>query len=287
MNNNSKFLTDGKGLTSTSANFLANKGKEIIKEYQKQLEELSFVSESVELISGERKLLKQGVRDLSFIKELLDKIAQINCFCAWVREAIKAKDSLLAANKALSIIDYAESIDKTVPVEPERPELITEEDVINDFDIKERNHYLSLEAMAATYGKYIHPGGAISNAREIYLQKKSSPSVIMGSGRDAIIYTYELTALNVDSTFLKLQEDYRTFEKELNYLKYQIKEKVNSHNLKIQEEYKVKYNEYSSAISELYNEKQQFVLEENERLVNLKIVIPNELEATFKMIEEA
>lgn len=285
--NNSKFLTDGKGLTSTSANFLANKGKEMIKEYQKQLEELSFVSESIELISGERKLLKQGVKDLSFIKELLDKIAQINCFCAWVREAIKAKEYLLAINKSLSILDYAELAEKTVPVEPSNPELITEEDVINSFDIKERNHYLSLEAMAATYGKYIHPGGAISNAREIYLQKKSSPSVITGSGRDAIIYTYELTAQNVDSTFLKLQEDYRTFEKELNYLKYQIKEKVNEHNLKAQEEYNTQYNEYLLSYNALNNERKQFVLEENERLVNLKIAIPNELEATFKMIEEA
>lgn len=287
MNNSSKFLTDGKGLTSTSANFLANKGKEMIKEYQKQLEEISFVSESIELISGERKLLKQGVVDLSFIKELLDKIAQINCFCAWVREAIKAKENLLSANKCLSLDGYAEFTGKTIPVEPEKSEFLTEEDVINSLDIKERNHYLSLEAMAATYGKYIHPGGAISDAREIYLQKKSSPSIITGSGRDALIYTYELTAQNVDNTFLKLQENYRAFEKELNHLKYQIKEKVNEYNLKIQEEYNIKYKKYSSSINELFNEKQQFVLENNERLVNLKIAIPKELEATFKMIEEA
>ncbi|MDE5667952.1 MAG: hypothetical protein K2I24_00280, partial [Duncaniella sp.] len=58
------FTADGKGLTSTSANHIANLAKEMIRNIQTSLDEMTFYSTNVSLISGETPhTLNQGVTD--------------------------------------------------------------------------------------------------------------------------------------------------------------------------------------------------------------------------------
>lgn len=84
-----------KGITSTSANHLANLAKESIKEAESILDNISFVNKKVALINGEEKDLRINKDRLSEISILLDRVSNMHAFCAWVREAIKEKKESL------------------------------------------------------------------------------------------------------------------------------------------------------------------------------------------------
>ena len=90
--NSDKFFGDS-GLTSTSANFLANKAKELVKSLE--LSNFSLISTEVEMLStGRTAIVKKGKTKQEFeeIKSNLDKTAKLNSLIAWLREAIKAKE---------------------------------------------------------------------------------------------------------------------------------------------------------------------------------------------------
>ena len=58
------FTADGKGLTSTSANHIANLAKEMIRNILTSLDEMTFYSTNVSLISGNKPhTLNQGITD--------------------------------------------------------------------------------------------------------------------------------------------------------------------------------------------------------------------------------
>lgn len=57
-------------------------------------------------------------------------------------------------------------------------------------NVKERNRYFTLEAIAATIGKYIHPRGKFSDAKEELLTKTMKPYTADGTGKDTLIYSH-------------------------------------------------------------------------------------------------
>lgn len=281
------FLTEGKGITSTSANYLANLAKETLKQAESQLNNLSFVTQEVELINGTKKVLRRGHKSVN-LESLLKKIANMHSFIAWVREAIKFKESLLEEVKSLnSSSEFAKRFNLEVPQCEETKDLLTEKDIISEMNIKERNQYLTLEAFASTFGGYIHPEGKISHARENVLFRTQCPCEVDGEGRDMVIYTYtpEISASEIDSTFMSLQSQYREYERQLNAIKFSIKEKLNKRNLEI--------NLYNKKVKEDYNQKCSIFLEElsnrvrteQERISKLKIVIPEKLQDTYEYLE--
>ena len=73
---------------------------------------------------------------------------------------------------------------------PSYPKETTEVDIIAQMNIKERNRYLQLEAVAATIEKYIHPGGQFSLAREELQNRIMKPYSTEGNGKDTLIYTH-------------------------------------------------------------------------------------------------
>lgn len=80
------------GLTSTSANYYANVAQEMIQAATERLNSVKFYQISVASIGGgEKQLMTVGQTSLDFIKDDLEKSAEMNSFCAWVREAIKKK----------------------------------------------------------------------------------------------------------------------------------------------------------------------------------------------------
>ena len=81
------------GLTSTSANYYANVAQEMIQAATERLNGVKFYQVSVASIGGgEKQLMTVGQTSLDFIKDDLEKSAEMNSFCAWVREAIKKKE---------------------------------------------------------------------------------------------------------------------------------------------------------------------------------------------------
>lgn len=286
------------GLTSTSANFYANIAQEMIQAAQERLNNVKFFQVSVASIGGgEKQLMTVGQKSLDFIKDDLEKVAAMNSFCAWVREAIKEKEKMNDEVMAKTLESWSENQGIELPKQPTYPESIsspTEETVMESWNINKRNKFLRLEAFASTYGKYIHPKGAFSKARKEVHTAKNCPIYREGSGRDLILYYQDPTIEieEIDNMFMSLQDTYRSYEKELNSLKAELKEEVNKlSNAREQEyrekmaEFKAKYDKYNSELGELRSRFNSWKTSKMERISKLKIALPKDLLDIFEEIK--
>lgn len=288
------------GITSTNANFYANIAKELQNAATERLNNVKFFKTSVAVIgSNEKQVMNDGNTDLEFILGDLSLISQLNSFCAWVREAIKEKDNQMREVNNLDITAWANKYGIELPEKPSYPEdivLITEQDVMNMWDINKRNRYLRLEAFASTFGKYIHPNGAYSNARKAAHTAANNRIVKEGIGRDMVFYYSEPTISldDIDKLFMILQDEYRKYEKELNQLKAELKETANKINCDNDNQYHVKIDayrteqhEYNTRWSEIRTQFNTWRTKELERISKLKITIPDALKPIFNIIKAA
>lgn len=287
------------GITSTAANYYANIAKESQEAATERLNGVKFFNTSVAVIgSNERQLMSEGNSDLEFIRQDLETLASMNAFCAWVREAIKEKDSQMALVNVMSIEVWAKEngIDIPVaPVCPRDPSPISEKTVIDAWDANKRNRYLRLEAYAAVFGKYIHPRGTYSEARKEAHVALNNPITKEGTGRDMVLYYTEpsVSIDAVDSLFMTLQEQHRSYEKELNQMKAEIKETVNNltrqaydqHQIAL-DNWKEESRAFNAAWTELRSKFVKWRTNELERISNLKITIPDTLKPIFKVLKE-
>lgn len=190
------FSTEGKGLTSTSANHIANLAKEMVRETEASLEGLTFYSTSVALIGNDSvNTLREGdtSETLGKIKAQLHTIAKANSLIAWLREAIKAKERLLKEVDDLTLNDFMKLQGIKKPDMPTRGTALTEDEYYASLSVDERNRFYSLEALASVLGKAVHPAGVIANAREQLNERLKNPKTIEGKGRDALLFFYTPT----------------------------------------------------------------------------------------------
>ena len=300
--NNVYFAKDGEaGMTSTTGSHYANIAKEMIKCTEKKLYGVKFYQTSISAIgSTAKQLMSQGSSDISFIDDALREIAEANSFCAWVREAIKEKEAQQLAVNRKDLYEWMKEQGIEIKEEPEYPDCegdITEQNVIDTWDINKRNKYLRLEAYASTIGNYIHPGKNVKNyndARRAMHHAINNPITKEGSGRDTVLYYSETTVDPdaVDTQFLKMQDMHRNYEKELNAMKAELKEIVNNTNQRKYDEYQVKidayyaeHREYKAWQNEMRNKLNKWKVSETERLSKLKIVIPKDLKDIFQKVK--
>ena len=286
------------GMTSTTANFYANIAKEMSQQTEERLNGVKFFQTSISAIgSSAKQLMSQGITDISFIDNALHEVAEANAFCAWVREAIKEKEAQQNAINSMNISSWMRDQgieERDSPDYPESYQEVTEKDVMNSWDINKRNKYLKLEAFASTIGKYIHPNGAYSKARSAVHKAVNTPITKEGQGRDLILYYTEATVspAEVDGKFLSLQDLYRSYEKELNQMKAELKETVNKQNIQLANEFQSKtdqyyaeHREYTSWYQEMRNKFNKWKTEELEKISQLKIVVPKDLEGVFQKVK--
>ena len=285
------------GLTSTSANYYCNMAKETARKIKNTLENVRFYSETVNVIGmPDGGTVSNGITadKLDVIKSGLDCLSKLNAFTAFMREAIKEKERLYkeASNwvdeKAEE--DFRERMDAHRLAEPDSPKYITEEDVKKSWTVGEQEKYLSLEAEAAAYGKYIHEDGSISMARIDLMDKISNPRCVQVNGRDTIFHNYEPTVSesDVDDFFFDLQAHYREVQAELNGMKKRIQDAIAAHKLKVDQEYRESYQAWSQKMKDLQREERDIVNHEKiertkrcDEIQKLKIVIPHRLKETF------
>ena len=268
------------GLTTTSANHIANIAKEKYQLLLKQLETITLYNTNIGLISSEKQPLSYGVETLSNVKPSLETIAQLKSLIAWLREAIKAKERLFEDVKS-------ENFGLVAPVRPICENLMTEDEYVATWSIKKRNRYYFLETMCATIGSYIHPNGAFAKAREEYMNKLTNPLKVVGQGRDTTIYEYvpSIDSEEVENTFMALQSEYRTYQAELNSLKYEIEEAIRSDNLSKGNKYLSEMQNYEVSLDNYNAEIKTLRLKENERISNLKIIIPDSLQKIYQEVK--
>ena len=269
------------GMTATSANHIANMLKLRYETIENELGSVNFTVETMQIIGSDQKHIckKAYLLDLEGFKTRLDMIARCKGFIAFLREAIKAKDALM-----VEIEDFA-SEPPVAPLmpSPERP--VSESDVINAMSIGDRVSYLATEARAATYGKYIHPGGHLDNQRKRVFDAFTEPEKVASAGRDTVFISREnaVTVEAVDGIIMELQAEHRKSEAQLNGLKHEIEAKVKQDAQDKLDAYREKRDAYDKAMDEYHRQVEKLAIADRQARIdrrkvieNLKIIIPHQ-----------
>lgn len=285
------------GITSTSANHVANLAKEAVRDVHEKLAATRFYSETVRLLTGGNEaIVRKGmnVDAVEALPDLVNQIAQANSLIAYLREAIKEKE-----RRAKEVYNYEDVLGRTEiavkmqslrerkPVKAAYP---TDEQVKMTWSIGEQEKYLSLEAEAAALGKFIHEDGHMSMARIDLMSKMNNPSKIDLNGSDTVIHNYTPTVdiVTVDKVFNTLQVRYRTIQAELNGMKKRIQDTIDAEKLRIDQEYAKAKREYDRqakdlerALEDIFNQEEIHRKELLKEVQSLKIVIPNRLRGIY------
>ena len=285
------------GITSTSANHVANLAKEAVRNVHEKLAATRFYSETVSLLTGGNEaIVRKGmnVDAVETLPDLVGSIAHANSLIAYLREAIKEKERRM--NEALEYEDVEarlankakrEALFAASPVKEAYP---MEEQVKMTWSIGEQEKYLSLEAEAAALGKFIHEDGYMSVARIDLMNKLNNPSKVDLNGSETVIHKYTPTVdiVTVDKVFNELQIRYRTIQAELNGMKKRVQDTIVNEKLRIDQEYARAKREYAQRLKDLDNELNDISNQEDVRrnellkeVQALKIVIPNRLRSIY------
>lgn len=293
MKEKNKIFFGTKGITSTSANHIANIAKEVMEESRALLENITFVNCNVGLISSDvSRLTEKGydTDELGNIVLSINKVAECNALIAYLREAIKAKEEELAYIEGISTSKFLKikGIEIVDPRSSHSLDFMTEDDAIALLSQQERIRYLILEATAAAIGNRIHPGKSFAEARRKLELKRKEPIKLVGSGSDSLVYTYSPSADvdEVNETFMQLQSAHRTANKQLNSLKFKVKQIMDDHNLKAKREYAAQSEEYDRIIATYAKQTEAFIEEQKKELLELKIVIPSDFQKLFDELNE-
>ena len=283
------FSTEGKGLTSTSANHIANLAKEMVRETEASLEGLTFYSTSVALIGNDSvNTLREGdtSETLGKIKAQLHTIAKANALIAWLREAIKAKERLLKEVDDLTLNDFMKLQGIKKPDMPTRGTALTEDEYYASLSVDERNRFYSLEALASVLGKAVHPAGVIANAREQLNERLKNPKTIEGKGRDALLFFYTPTVKTsqVDEVYFAVQKEFREVQASLNAIKYDCLKAVKESEIEVQTKYADDYAKYQAEITRIQNEMSTYEKKRTREIGSFKIRIPDSLVDIYERV---
>lgn len=280
------FSTDGRGLTSTSANHIANMAKEMVRGIEAWLEGLQLYSTSVALIgSDNEKPLTVGAAaaDLESVTGRLRAVAKAKSLIAWLREAIKARERMLDEVEVYSLEDYCRDRGIDLPKPPQMGKALTDDEYYASLSVAERNRYYELETLAAVIGEAIHPGGSLANARESLAHRLQAPNEVSGNGRDTLIYTYTPTVApeSVDDLYFRLQKLHRETQASLNSIKFECEKAVKASQLAAKTEYVNATKAYSERLEVLRAELSKYRSEQSRAIGDYKIVIPESLRSIY------
>ena len=281
-----------KGITSTSANHVSNKGKELLKSEQAILDNINFVNTKMSLLyGGNCKTITNGMKpDDSFesMHKTIAKIANLNAMSAWLHEAIKAKTEILEYVQSLSIDKWAKDQNIELPNAPGKEFPITESDVIGTWDVAKRNKYYVYESYCSLVGKFIHPKGAFYEAKAQMNNALQNPSRVEGSGRDTIIYSYEPSMLvsDVNAEYDWLSTELRHNEAEFNKMKQEIIDAITEDKLAKAQKFDGAYTKYIDTMESIRNKFDMWKTKTVKEISALKIYLPQGPKQTYDEINK-
>lgn len=294
------------GYTSTSANYLANKAKEMVEGIN--ADSIDFITTKVKsLNNGAETIVTRGLNEaqLNTLVERQIIASKLNGLISWMREAIRAKESLLLKCERKDFYDWMRDNYPDVDLNtfgaaieenpvPEDIRLTENEWAMNNMSVKEINEYLFLLAACSKIGKFIHPNGEYSRARATALQKHGTSSV-KDYQSSTVVYDYEssVPAEAIEKKFFEMQELHREYQKRLNAIKFNIDNEVQ----KLNDKYTMmldKYKETESSNNNKINEKRleyrskfnEWKIKKLDELRKMKIIIPNELKDIVDLINK-
>lgn len=279
------------GLTSTSTNFIANQAKEYVESLKEYLSTTNFLDSTIELIgSGKETLSKKGFssEELQRIEKVLNSIVSAYSLIAWLREALKAKENIGKQLREMTIDDWARENNIALPKYPEAPSKLSEEDVISEWSVKDRNRYLTAQTFCSVYGKYIHPNGDFSKARKEFLNKKFNSIEYTECGSNTIIHRYTPTVDEslIESTFKNLQFKWRENQAIVNSYRHKIDTTIEDDYTNQVAEYRNKFNKITEELDSYRTQFKEYIENKTKEASALKIIIPNDLKTIYEIIKE-
>lgn len=280
-----KYLTSEKGLSSTSANYIANVAKESIEEYEQRLAKLPLYSVYFNLLDApedQKKCVTTGLSNMELkeVYSILKKIAKAKSLCAWVREAIKTKESMLKKLRVMTYTDWARQQGIELPnYEPTNDTY----DHDSTLTVADKADAIVAETFAAVYGKFVHKNGGFNNARRAYYEALQNPTTLKGEGHDTTIMTSEPTVSKevLEETYMELQNIWRGYEAQSNKFKYDEEQAISKFEQNRKSIDSSAYKNYILEIQQLQKDFEVWRQGEETRIASLKITIPNCLEDIF------
>lgn len=286
------FASEGeKGMTSTSANKLANLAKERNREDMLLIQNVRFYNEVMTLLvnPSEKVVLSEGLKgsqeEFDKLRKALRRTARFNAFISWVREAISAKEALIQEVNETGVKPWCKNKGVDYPKEPD-----------NDVDssmhqslsaaqatIDEMARYFTNQSLASVLGQAIHPDRPIDEARRKLIEATMTPSKTEGFGKDTVIKTKEATATpdSVTDFYMALQSEWRHAEAAVNEANGKWQTADRERFLELVKDYNARMREYEIAVSKIKADWEQWKLEETKRLGKLKIRIPGSLQSVL------
>lgn len=308
-----QYFTTGRGVTSTSATMIANFAQEKKRAIMNQFRQISFINEERDIVgsNSDFKQTKVGIpiEKIPAFCDMADKAAQYDKLCAWLREAVKAKEAMLEEVRSKDFQSKLEA-----PIRPlisevfskaglDYPEnkTFTEEDVLAEFSIKELAEYYAVNAASAVYGNLIHADAPLNIERANYYEAIAAPYTV--DNNLVIKRTPSIPEQVLENTFDGFQALQRKNNSKYNSYKARIKQRLHELQVTSDNEYRLKrdaitkerealksrlMSEYETASQAYYDALKQEQLDFNElqrqeeqRIADLKIVIPDDLQAVF------
>lgn len=275
------FAKEGeKGLTETSAAHLCAIAANLKEEAEQFLSNVSFL-DTVMGVAGTPtgQVLQTTVgyteKDLQQVTEKLDRVAFLNGFISWFAEARKYLEAYKKERTNTTLEIWAEENGIKIPDLPERLKNLHNsslQDMIDEMSIADRQLYLALEARAAVLGKFIHPDGALNQARDDVHHRLNKPISTSGSGRDTLVYRYSpsVDVKLIDEKFLAIQAEYRTIEQSLNHMKSDLRKKLEARNTEENTNYANDLNIYREAQDKYNQEYRELTIQYHQYLTSLQ-----------------
>ena len=283
------FATEGeKGMTSTSANKLANLAKERNREDMLFIDSVRFLTEEISLLANpaEKVTMSEGMKgditEFSKIREAMMRVTRFNSFISWVREAIKAKDTMISNVKLTSLTEWCKKNNIELPKAPHNnvEEELEENRAASKVSIEDMARFFIAESKASVLGQSIHPDGSLARARQNLIEASVHHSYREGDGKDMVITTVIPTAdiKEVTDFYMSLQSDWRHAESLVNQSKGEWEQADGELRLHLTNEYNKKMREHENLTARIKSDWEKWKLEEVRRIGKLKIRIPGLLQ---------
>lgn len=276
-------IFDTKGLTSSEANHITNITKELVKDLN--VTGMALTTSSV-VRDGETLPLDENKKNPSWVQDI-QKVGKLYSLSAWLKSAIKLKEAMLRD------VDYRQF--KTTVPDPELEELkvipdTSFEKYLASLTIKERNEYLTAEAVATHVGKFVHNFDEVRSKVEDF-----TPTSFQRVGNETLTVKSErlYTKDELFKGFFELQKEHREAEQKVNLYKSrhkswakEIEDEVAAENSAIQDRNHLKKKE---KFIEVTKERTQFEAqnrEDKQTISTFKIVIPHDLQPVLDEVLE-
>lgn len=282
------------GLTSTSANHVANMAKEYAERIGQDVKTLRLFTQKARLLSDNTEALLQLPLDcLDEIPNAIRDISKCNALIGWLREAIAERDKCKKETMNCTFFQWAQNNNVIVPVPPELPKEVGDlvsvgQEILN---VKQNARYIELKTKLAVYGKFIHPEGLLPKALKEMEHYKANPTKIDGTGRDMVIYSYDVSSTDIsrlNNLFFDLQRVYRALQAELNGIEHSFRIESEKEYTKRLSEYKVQYaiyedccKTYKAKMASLREQYKEWQMKKADEFNQLRIIIPDYLHDIF------